>query len=173
LATSLEEFGAGTDYRFMSVHSWCVALVPRVYAHICSRLQVNAALIALGKEDELISPHTPGLLKQGFTPEQFEEMCLHLAHYSGWPTVHNADCFADLRYEILFVVAFAFMNSLVCCVVMYHPCDLGCCWAACVGLCEKECMAGQTVIPSIFVLHFKKTALVLPLYHIHTHLHLA
>ena len=69
-------------------------------------MQVNAALIALGKEDELISPHTPGLLKQGFTSEQFEEMCLHLAHYSGWPTVHNADLFATLRFEAFFCGCF-------------------------------------------------------------------
>ena len=49
-------------------------------------LLVNAALVALGKEDELASPHAGGLLHQGFTKAQYEEMCLHLAHYSGWPT---------------------------------------------------------------------------------------
>ena len=48
--------------------------------------QVNAALIAMGKEDELVSPHCGGFLHQGYSKAQFEEMCLHLAHYSGWPT---------------------------------------------------------------------------------------
>lgn len=49
-------------------------------------LLVNSALIALGKEEELAGAHAPGLLNQGFTQAQYEEVCLHLAHYSGWPS---------------------------------------------------------------------------------------
>merc|ERR1712029_1209497 len=50
---------------------------------------VCSALIALGKEEEL-KIHFPGLLNQGYTKAQLEEMCLHLAHYCGWPNCVGA-----------------------------------------------------------------------------------
>jgi 4-carboxymuconolactone decarboxylase len=46
---------------------------------------VNAALMALGKEEELKSPHMHGFLHSGGTREQLEEMALHIAVYAGWP----------------------------------------------------------------------------------------
>ena len=44
-----------------------------------------AALVALGKEHEL-RLHLRGALNVGVSPEAVEEMMIHLAHYSGWPT---------------------------------------------------------------------------------------
>ena len=43
-----------------------------------------AALIALGKEEEL-KVHFRGALAQGITPDEIDEMLTHLAHYGGWP----------------------------------------------------------------------------------------
>jgi 4-carboxymuconolactone decarboxylase len=47
-----------------------------------------AVLVALGKEAQL-KVHLRGLLNQGVTHEAVEEMMIHLAHYSGWPTAVN------------------------------------------------------------------------------------
>lgn len=47
-----------------------------------------AVLTALGKEPQL-KVHLRGLLNQGLSPQGIEEMMIHLAHYSGWPTAVN------------------------------------------------------------------------------------
>lgn len=47
-----------------------------------------AALTALGREPEL-KGHIPGALNIGISREAIEEMMIHLAHYSGWPTAVN------------------------------------------------------------------------------------
>lgn len=44
-----------------------------------------AALTALGRAAEL-RIHLRGALKLGLTNKQLEEVMIHLAHYSGWPT---------------------------------------------------------------------------------------
>src|ERR1051326_9034668 len=43
-----------------------------------------ATLVALGKEAEL-KIHLRGLLNQGVSQLEVEEMMVHLAHYAGWP----------------------------------------------------------------------------------------
>lgn len=47
-----------------------------------------AALVALGKEPQL-KGHLRGALNVGISREAIEEMMIHLAHYSGWPTAVN------------------------------------------------------------------------------------
>lgn len=47
-----------------------------------------AVLVALGKEAQL-KVHLRGLLNQGLSQLAVEEMMIHLAHYSGWPTAVN------------------------------------------------------------------------------------
>jgi len=47
-----------------------------------------AALTALGKEPQL-KAHLRGALNVGVSREAVEEMMIHLAHYSGWPTAVN------------------------------------------------------------------------------------
>ncbi len=47
-----------------------------------------AVLVALGKEAQL-KVHLRGLLNQGVSNHAVEEMMIHLAHYSGWPTAVN------------------------------------------------------------------------------------
>ena len=47
-----------------------------------------AVLVALGKEPQL-KVHLRGLLNQGLSHTAVEEMMIHLAHYSGWPTAVN------------------------------------------------------------------------------------
>jgi len=47
-----------------------------------------AALVAMGKEPEL-KGHLYGALNIGISREAVEEMMIHLAHYSGWPTAVN------------------------------------------------------------------------------------
>ena len=68
--------------------------VDQVFADVWSRpglelrersLITCAALVALGKEHEL-RLHLRGALHVGVSPEAIEEMMIHLAHYSGWPT---------------------------------------------------------------------------------------
>lgn len=59
-----------------------------------------AALIALGKEPQL-KVHLRGALNVGISREAVEEMMIHLAHYSGWPTAVNGmrvahEVFAEL-----------------------------------------------------------------------------
>lgn len=47
-----------------------------------------ATLVALGKEAQL-KVHLKGLLNQGVSPLEVEEMMIHLAHYAGWPCAVN------------------------------------------------------------------------------------
>ncbi|MEN3973816.1 carboxymuconolactone decarboxylase family protein [Emcibacter sp. SYSU 3D8] len=47
-----------------------------------------ATLVALGKEAQL-KVHLKGLLNQGVSHEEVEEMMIHLAHYAGWPCAVN------------------------------------------------------------------------------------
>ena len=47
-----------------------------------------AVLVAMGKEPQL-KVHLRGLLNQGLSQLAVEEMMIHLAHYSGWPTAVN------------------------------------------------------------------------------------
>lgn len=47
-----------------------------------------AALTALGKEPQL-KAHLRGALNVGVSRKAVEEMMIHLAHYSGWPTAVN------------------------------------------------------------------------------------
>ena len=46
-------------------------------------------LVALNRENELIS-HLRGAKNLGITKEKIEEMILHVAHYSGFPTAVSA-----------------------------------------------------------------------------------
>jgi len=46
-------------------------------------------LVALNRENELKS-HLRGAKKLGITKEKIEEMILHIAHYSGFPTAVSA-----------------------------------------------------------------------------------
>ena len=62
-----------------------------------------AALTALGKETQL-KGHLRGSLHVGITREEIEEMMIHLAHYSGWPTGVNGlrvarEVFAEIDGE--------------------------------------------------------------------------
>merc|ERR1719506_2396205 len=80
--TAPHKIGNDVSYSQLFGDIWC-----RPQLSMFERsLAVNAALIALGKEQELGGVHTAGLLNCGFTEQQYEEMCMHLAHYSGWPT---------------------------------------------------------------------------------------
>jgi len=59
-----------------------------------------AALVALGKEPQL-KGHLRGALNVGISRQAVEEMMIHLAHYSGWPTAVNGlrvaqEVFAEL-----------------------------------------------------------------------------
>ncbi|MGE0668945.1 MAG: carboxymuconolactone decarboxylase family protein [Sphingomonadales bacterium] len=47
-----------------------------------------ATLVALGKEAQL-KVHLKGLLNQGVSHREVEEMMIHLAHYAGWPCAVN------------------------------------------------------------------------------------
>jgi 4-carboxymuconolactone decarboxylase len=47
-----------------------------------------ATLVALGKEAQL-KVHLKGLLNQGVSHQEVEEMMIHLAHYAGWPCAVN------------------------------------------------------------------------------------
>jgi 4-carboxymuconolactone decarboxylase len=47
-----------------------------------------ATLVALGKEAQL-KVHLKGLLNQGASQLEVEEMMIHLAHYAGWPCAVN------------------------------------------------------------------------------------
>tara|TARA_B100000965_G_scaffold334258_1_gene299481 strand:- start:79 stop:450 length:372 start_codon:yes stop_codon:yes gene_type:complete len=47
-------------------------------------------LVALNRENELKS-HLRGAKKLGITKEKIEEMILHIAHYSGFPTAVSAN----------------------------------------------------------------------------------
>lgn len=47
-----------------------------------------AALVAMGKELQL-KTHLRGALNAGISRQAIEEMMIHLAHYSGWPTAVN------------------------------------------------------------------------------------
>jgi len=47
-----------------------------------------ATLVALGKEAQL-KVHLKGLLNQGVSQLEVEEMMIHLAHYAGWPCAVN------------------------------------------------------------------------------------
>lgn len=58
------------------------------------------ALIVLGNQAEL-KAHLAAALNVGITRQNIEEMMLHLAHYSGWPTAVNGlrvarEVFAEL-----------------------------------------------------------------------------
>jgi len=57
-----------------------------------------AALIALGKEEEL-KVHFRGLLNQGVTADEIDEMIIHLAHYGGWPNAVAARRAATSVFE--------------------------------------------------------------------------
>ena len=46
-------------------------------------------LVALNRENEL-KPHLRGAKNLGITKEKIEEMILHVAHYSGFPTAVSA-----------------------------------------------------------------------------------
>ena len=58
------------------------------------------ALVVLGNQTEL-KAQLAGALNVGITRQAIEEMMIHLAHYSGWPTAVNGlrvarELFADL-----------------------------------------------------------------------------
>tara|TARA_Y100001934_G_scaffold282116_1_gene394483 strand:+ start:2921 stop:3295 length:375 start_codon:yes stop_codon:yes gene_type:complete len=58
------------------------------------------ALIVLGNQSEL-KAHLAAALNVGITRQAIEEMMIHLAHYSGWPTAVNGlriarELFAEL-----------------------------------------------------------------------------
>lgn len=46
------------------------------------------ALVVMGKELQL-KTHLRGALNAGISRQAIEEMMIHLAHYSGWPTAVN------------------------------------------------------------------------------------
>lgn len=59
-----------------------------------------AALVAMGKEDQL-KRHLAGALNVGISREAVEEMMIHLAHYSGWPSAVNGMRVAHEVFEEL------------------------------------------------------------------------
>jgi 4-carboxymuconolactone decarboxylase len=56
-------------------------------------------LAALGRDPQL-RVHLRGALNVGITPEQLQEMFMHLAHYAGWPMAVSAfQALADVLAE--------------------------------------------------------------------------
>ena len=58
-------------------------------SHQESSMITLAVLVALNRENELKS-HLRGAKNLGITKEKIEEMILHVAHYSGFPTAVSA-----------------------------------------------------------------------------------
>ena len=74
-------------------------IIDMLYGTICSRTEqlslqersmiTLTVLVALNRENELKS-HLRGAKNLGITKEKIEEMILHVAHYSGFPTAVSA-----------------------------------------------------------------------------------
>jgi 4-carboxymuconolactone decarboxylase len=83
-----QEFGQD-DFRDITVGALFGDVWTRPGLELRDRSLITCAtLVALGKEPQL-KIHLRGLLNVGLSREGVEEMMIHLAHYSGWPTAVN------------------------------------------------------------------------------------